>query len=270
MTYNQLFSLFRNKFGDTHDVIFFELLFSCSPINNKEDFITYSNNEIPFKQQKFWKLTNQYFKKEKPLAHITGHIKFCGLDFAIDKKVLAPRDVTEEMTNDFITSHKNVSSASIWDLCCGSGCIGISIKKYLPQLQLTCIDKYWNPIFNTHKNARKHKIALTIDRKDVFSFLEKTECANYIISNPPYINANNFTNKKMFKYESKKSLIAPDNGMYFYKKYFEWLNKHNFIEAWFEIGYDLIDAIKSEINKYEKLVLTLPKNKQYIIIKRKQ
>ena len=60
-----------------------------------------------------------------------------------------------------------------------------------------------------------------------------------------------------------------DNGMYFYKKFFEWLGKHTFNEAWFEIGYDLVEPIKQEIAKYPDLEIFFPKERQYIVIKRK-
>ena len=271
MTYNQLFEQFKNRYGDNHDVIFFELVYYCSVVvKDKNDFITNRNVPINFKERKFWKLANQYFVKQKPLAHITGHTKFCGLDFAIHKKVLAPREVTEQMTQDFINTHKQTPAAPLWDLCCGSGCIGISIKKYLPQFEVVCIDKYWGPIFNTHDNGVKHKTPLTVDCKDAVNFLNSQSFAGYIISNPPYINFSNFKNNKMFKYESKNALIAEENGMYFYKKYFEWLSKHTFKEAWFEIGYDLVEPIKLEISKYKDLTLEMPKDRQYIIIKRKR
>ena len=143
MTFNQLFTVFQNRYGNTHDIIFFELLFYCSKIvKTKEQFISDRNNELNFKEKYFWKLCKQYFVKQKPLAHITGHTTFCGLDFAVHKKVLAPREITEQMTKDFIAAHKSDQAAQVLDLCCGCGCIGISIKKHIPQFLATCIDKY--------------------------------------------------------------------------------------------------------------------------------
>lgn len=271
MTFNQLFSNFQTKYGNNHDVVFFELLFSCSRlVNNKERFATYHNNDIDFKEKKFIKLCKEYFQKEKPLAHITSHTTFCGLDFKVSKKVLAPREVTEQMVNDFIAKHKNDPSSQVLDLCCGCGCIGISIKKYIPQFFIVCIDKYWGPIFDTHDNGVKHKTALTVDCKDVFDYLNTKGRTDFIVSNPPYINANNFSNKKMFKWENKKALIAPDNGLYFYKKYFDWLDKHTFKEAWFEIGFDLVAPLKQIATTHPTLDIEFVKDRQYIIVKRKQ
>ncbi|MCQ3908153.1 MAG: hypothetical protein MJ200_00925 [Mycoplasmoidaceae bacterium] len=58
-------------------------------------------------------MCDEYFVKQKPLAHITGHAKFCGLDFIVYKKVLSPRDVTEQMTQDFINAHKQTPAAPL-------------------------------------------------------------------------------------------------------------------------------------------------------------
>lgn len=271
MTFNELFSQFQQKYDNTHDVIFFEIVFSISKlVTNKERFVGNRSIGLDFKQRKFWKLCDQYFRLERPLAHIVGHTTFCGLDFIVNKKVLAPRDITEQMTKDFINSHKTETGAQVLDLCCGCGCIGISIKKYLPQFSVTCVDRYYGPFMNTHDNARRHKVALTLDCDDAIDYLNKKTWIDYLVSNPPYINANNFANaKKMLKWESKKALIAPDNGLYFYKQYFQWLSKHTFKEAWLEIGHDLIKPLQQEATKYPNLIFNFVTDKQYLVIKRK-
>ncbi len=263
MTFSQLFSAFQDKYGKNHDFIFFELLFYCSQTKTKEQFIVNHNNNIDFKEKVFWRLCNDYFVKEKPLAHITSQTTFCGLTFKVSKKVLAPRELTQQMVMDFVAIHEKDVQSNVLDLCCGCGCIGISIKKFIPQFNITCVDKYWQPILDTYKNAAKNKTPLTIDCKDAFKYLDQHSHFDYIISNPPYINEENFNNNKMFRWENKKALIAPENGLYFYKRFFEWLSTHNFIEAWFEIGYDLVEPIKQEILHYSNLVITFPKQWKY-------
>lgn len=270
MTFNQLFSYFQKQHGQDHDVIFFSLLFTVSnQVKTKEQFVERRDNEIDFKIKKFNKLCNLYFIKQCPLTHIIGKTTFTGLEFQVSKKVLSPRDVTEQMTLDFIATHKNIKSGQLLDLCCGCGCIGISIKKHLPQFIVTCVDKYWGPIFDTHANAKKHKTAMTIDCKDAIDYLNTKSSIEYLISNPPYINPNNFSNKAMFKWENKKALIAPENGLYFYKRYFDWLSNHNFKEAWLEIGYDLERPLRDLSSRFPSIDINFIPNKQYVIIKRK-
>lgn len=270
-TFNQLLEQFQKQYGLDHDIVFYEIVFYLSKnVKSKEDLITKRNDSIDFKYKKYLKLLNQYFKKQKPLAHIVGSTNFCGLNFKIDKKVLAPRDVTQEMVDDFILSHKDDSEHTVIDLCCGSGVIGISIKKYLKQFNVICIDKYWKPIINTIENGNKHLAALTVDKKDAIKYLNSFNNVDIIISNPPYVNLHNFHNKKMFKYECKKALIAKDNGLYFYSKFFEYLTNHPFNEAWFEYGYDQRDDLRKLLSQYPNLKYDMALNKQYIVIKPKK
>jgi len=267
MTFNDLLSQYQSQHGNDHDVIFFDIVFFLSKnVKSKGDFIEYRNTALDFKLKKYEKLMDLYWNKEKPLGHITGHTKFLGLDFQVSKGVLVPRDVTEQMVFDFIEEHKAGLDHKVLDLCCGCGCIGISIKKNLPRYEITCVDKYWNPIIDTHANAVKHKTEMLIDVKDAIDYLNSRSKIDILISNPPYINAQNFKNTKMYRWESKKALIAKENGMYFYSRYFQYLSTHNFNECWLEIGYDLVDALKNELAKYPNLKADFRIDKQYIVV----
>lgn len=268
--FNQLFLDFKKTHGDDHDIIFFEIIFALSKIvKNKEDFVNKRNEKIDFKINQYNKMIKKYFVKQMPLSHVTGFTNFCGLKLQISKKVLSPRDITQQMVSDFLECHKSESYLKVLDLCCGSGCIGITIKKYRPQFEVICVDKYWAPIFDTVNNAKLNKTSITVDTKDAIEYLNKINSIDILISNPPYINPKNFDNKKMFKYENKHALIAKDNGMYFYKQYFAWLAKHSFKECWLEVGYDLFDSIKQELSLYPNLISEIHEEKRYIVIKSK-
>ena len=90
---------FTKKYGQQHLIIFFEIIFFLSKIvKSKIAFHNHRNTKIDFPLKKFKKICKQYFLQEKPLSHITKHIKFCSLDFLIKKKVLSPRQNTEKMT----------------------------------------------------------------------------------------------------------------------------------------------------------------------------
>lgn len=270
MTYNQLFLQFQKKYGNDKNTIFFEMIFAISKlVKTKEMFVSYGEQKLEFKEKNFWKMCDNYFVKQMPLAHVVGSTTFLGLRFQVSKSVLAPRDITEQMTKDFIATHKNEPFLKILDMCCGCGCIGISIKKHCPQHEVICVDKYWTPIFDTNANAIYNHTKITIDVKDAFKYLEHLGRIDILISNPPYINKDNFENYNMFKWENKKALIAEENGLFFYKRYFDWLDKHTFKEAWFEFGYDQIDALKNELAKHPNLNYEIKPDKQYLVIRNK-
>ncbi len=70
--------------------------------------------------------------KGEPIEYVIGEVSFFGCTFRVDSRVLIPRPETEILV-DLVA--KNIGSAtSLWDLCTGSGCIGISLKKKFPSL----------------------------------------------------------------------------------------------------------------------------------------
>ena len=71
-------------------------------------------------------------KTGRPLQYIQGYAEFYGYRFAVDKSVLIPRPETEILVSETIkhlnsTLHTPHSALKLLDLCCGSGCIGLSI-----------------------------------------------------------------------------------------------------------------------------------------------
>ena len=78
----------------------------------------------------------------EPIQYVLGNVNFYGYNFIVNKNVLIPRFETEELvsyTIDYINSlfHENVS---IIDLGCGSGNIGITLKKKMDNSMVTCVD----------------------------------------------------------------------------------------------------------------------------------
>lgn len=269
MTFLHLFSIFTKKYKSQHAIIFFTLIFSLSTkVKNKIDFNTYRNEVIDFKLKKFNKYCYLYFVKNKPLAHITKHSCVCGIDFVIKKKVLAPRDNTELMIKNFLTFNKDLKNKNVYDLCCGSGIIGLCIKKYLSKLNVICVEKYSRPYKNAKINKKKLKLDVQIIKSDVFKYLKKINEVDLIISNPPYINKNNFKNWKNLHWEAKSALFAKDNGLYFYNFYFAWLNNHHFEQCWLEFGYDLKKKLIKKIKKFKNLKAIFQDN--YMVIFKKE
>lgn len=225
---------------------------------------------IDFDYQHYLKLIDDYFIKNKPLAHIIGYTNFLKLKFLIDKKVLAPRQNTEIMVQQFINHHKNDKKRNIIDLCCGCGCIGISIKKAIPSFQVTCIDKYKKPIINTIKNAKLHKTKINVIKSNGIKYLKKCCSLDILISNPPYINSNNFNNFKMVKWEDKNALFAKDDGLFYINEFINWLSVNSFNEAWIEFGYNQYKKINKILKNKNNLVSEIIKENNFMIIRSKK
>jgi len=65
-----------------------------------------------------------------PLQHITGKWEFYGLEFKVTEDTLIPRADTETLVDSALAFVNSREKARVLDLCCGTGCVGISIARF--------------------------------------------------------------------------------------------------------------------------------------------
>ena len=207
-----------------------------------------------------------------PIQYITNKQEFMQLNFFVNENVLIPRSDTEILVEEIIENYKN-KEVKILDLCTGSGCIAISLKKYIENSKVYAIDISEEALNIAKQNAMNNETDITFIKSDMFSNI-KEEKFDIIVSNPPYIKTEVI--KKLDKEVKKEPLIALDggnDGLYFYKKIIEegykFLNEEG--KIFFEIGYDQKEDIINLINnnnKYEliKTKKDLENNDRIIVI----
>jgi release factor glutamine methyltransferase len=134
MTFQQIVSQTKTKYHTTNEVVIFDIIYSLSKIvKDKLSFTQHRKDVIDFSKTKFIKLTNDYFVKKKPLGAITKQTKFYGLDIKIFPKIFNPRPETEMLCDrvvKYLKQHRSLGNVS--DLCCGTGALGLAIKKHCP------------------------------------------------------------------------------------------------------------------------------------------
>jgi release factor glutamine methyltransferase len=157
-----------------------------------------------------------------------------GLKFKVNKNVLIPRQETELLTQAVLEIGKSCNKKNILDLCCGSGAISISLSKLGSFNKITACDISLKAIDIAKKNALLNKAKnISFIQSDLFSSL-KSRRFDIIVSNPPYISPQEFKNlEPELNFEPKKSLVAKDKGLYFYKQIAElapkYLNPNAFV-----------------------------------------
>src|SRR3989344_4443915 len=88
-------------------------------------------------QQRFEQLIGRRARRE-PVAYLTNHKEFYGLDFFVDCRVLVPRSETECVVDEVVEHVAKVAwqrsrgELSIADIGTGSGAIVIALTKILP------------------------------------------------------------------------------------------------------------------------------------------
>ena len=147
-------------------------------------------------------------KKDFPVQKIIGYQIMQNVYIDLKYKVLIPRYETEEVILEcYKFIHKN---ANVLDLGCGSGFIGLAIKKNT-NANVTMLDISHQAIKQSKKNAKLNNLNVKILRSNWFSKLNKTNKFDLIVSNPPYLNKN-LTYPNSLKYEPKKALFAKKDG----------------------------------------------------------
>ena len=128
-------------------------------------------------------------KRHRPIQHIIGHVDFCGCRIAVSPDVLIPRPETEEMVSWIVKSYElRVMSGGILDLCTGSGCIAIVLKKAFPTAEVTAVDVSSKALAMARQNTENNGAEVHFVEGDVLDGVNGFNGSyGLIVSNPPYV-----------------------------------------------------------------------------------
>ena len=121
-----------------------------------------------------------------PLQYLLKEAPFCGRMFQVDERVLIPRPETEELCIWALDLLKGMQSPVILDLCCGSGCIGLTIKAGRSDAAVTLADLSADALEVASVNAENLKLSVSLLRRDLLEGFSRNSF-DLIVCNPPYI-----------------------------------------------------------------------------------
>ena len=150
----------------------------------------------------------------EPVAYITNEKEFFEDTFFVDNRVLIPRPESEFIVEKAANLLKNSEKAEVLDICCGSGCIGLSIKR-AATCRLTLADISVNALEVAKINAARLFPAST----DI-SFIQSDLFGNIsgkfdlITANPPYLSERDMENfvVKELKFEPENAFFGGKTG----------------------------------------------------------
>lgn len=193
-----------------------------SHILNKAKFEIYLVQDLKlsyFQKLKFIKILKQIFKKNLPIQYLLGVQNFYGYDFKVNRNVLIPRFTTELL----IDLAKDLSFNSILDMCTGTGCIGLTLKKEEPNARIVLSDISKKALKVAKQNAKKLLADVELIQSDVFEKINKK--FDLITANPPYLTKGEYISKNV-NFEPKIALYAENNGFAVIKKILSDFPKH--------------------------------------------
>lgn len=284
--------------------ILIEYVFKIS----KEKLILKYKDEINDKKVEEFRKLLKKLENGIPIQYIINNQEFMGLNFYVDENVLIPQPDTEILVEEVIKycnelrnnepedketnkdykeniekepiinkEDKNINKKTIkiLDLCTGSGIIGISIYKYLENVEIYASDISQKALNIAEKNTNLNNAKINFINSDMFENIHIKDF-DIIVSNPPYIESKVIKSlSKEVQNEPKLALDGGEDGLKFYRSILEnandYLRKNGAI--FLEIGYDQKEKIEEILKSYKiyketKCIKDFGGNNRVIIIKK--
>lgn len=186
-----------------------------------------------------------------PCQYIVGSQDFMGYTFKVEEEVLIPRPETEILVETALEFTCDFKDCRALDMCCGTGCIGISY--YLKRREagfkddrVALADISNKAILLTKENMFNLGAKCDIIETDLFENIDSKY--DLIMSNPPYIPTSDIDDimEDVREFEPRLALDGMEDGLYFYKEIIDksktYLDSEGYLV--FEIGYNQYEDIK--------------------------
>lgn len=155
----------------------------------------------------------------EPVQYVLGKWEFYGNEFFVGKGVLIPRPETEMLVDLARFFLRNRTDPVCFDLCAGSGCIGISVAKAVKNSRVMLLEKSPEAAEYLSKNIGLNETDnCTLVLGDLFDGSFTREKADIILSNPPYIVSSEISGlQSEVQFEPHMALDGGEDGLIFYR-----------------------------------------------------
>lgn len=198
-------------------------------------------------------------KGGQPVQYALGHAAFYGREFQVDRRVLIPRQETEELVDWVLRDHPKATTQSVLDIGTGSGAIAVTIAAERPTWDVTASDISSEALEVAQANAKQYAPQVGFLQSDLFENIKGQY--DVIINNPPYIAEDEraVMDESVLNFEPDQALFAEDQGLAIYEAIAPELLAHLKPngEAYFEIGYQQGPALVDLFSQLPATQVTL-------------
>jgi len=147
----------------------------------------------------------------EPVAFITGHREFWGLDFEVSHDVLIPRPETELIV-EAASRFNHDSVRRIVDVGTGSGCLAVALAKEFPSARVLATDLSSAALTVAARNARRHRAdRVSFLRADLLEAIQGP--VDLIVANPPYVSEDVQLSPEIVRFEPALALYSGSDGL---------------------------------------------------------
>ena len=187
---------------------------------SKTDMLLNKEQKLNIVQIDFCKNALKQLEKQVPIQYIIGNSEFLGLKLTVDNNVLIPRQETEELV-DWVIQTNQLKEPKILDIGTGSGCIPISLKKNIPNAEVSAWDISDGALIVAKHNAELNQVEINFTKQNALKpDLLDTPKLDIIVSNPPYVRnqEKELMHKNVLDNEPHLALfVGDDDPLVFYR-----------------------------------------------------
>lgn len=156
-------------------------------------------------------------KDRVPVAYIIGHKEFYGRRFKVTPSVLIPRPESEQLITMLrsllptTSALPGIANLRLVDIGTGSGCLGITAKLELPELQVALTDNSRHALKVAARNAATLGAEVETFQSDLLN--DYPYSPDIVLANLPYVDrAWNHLSPELAN-EPEEALYADDEGL---------------------------------------------------------
>lgn len=148
----------------------------------------------------------------EPLAYLLGWREFYGRRFAVDRRVLIPRHETETLVEVAL----NFPGGRVLDLCCGSGCVGLTLALERPAWRVVLSDVSPDALAVAERNRSDLDAGAALACCDLVGGISGP--FDLVVSNPPYVARGDALPREVADFEPALALFADEDGLSIYRR----------------------------------------------------
>lgn len=153
--------------------------------------------------------------KHEPLAYITGHQEFYGLDFIVDRRVLIPRHETETLVQLALERARHLALPTIVDVGTGSGALALTLAYHLSNARVFALDQSRDALDVARLNAKRLNVDTRVKFLQSDLLATFTETFDVLVANLPYIPTHRFEQlpREIRAFEPRAALDGGEDGL---------------------------------------------------------